>query len=183
MKPEFNFNRNERRSSTRIPIGLETTYKISESTAPVRLGMTADLSLDGMRLCQIERIEPGREVSLTFLLPTQGQMTLAGKVVWCQELGSGQQGYQAGIQWLRPTAATRARLNAFYIDRIQRETPVTGAPVEPAESFRLWWRMVEIAVIGFAILIVSNFISWFGRTGRPSSEQSSKKVSADSLQP
>ena len=170
MNPPFDFNKSERRSCVRIPIGLETTYKVSGALLP-QLAMSTDLSLEGMRLSQINRLEPGQQVVLTFTLPDQGEIILSGKVVWSREVKTNaEKGCQAGVRWLEPNPETRARLNAFYVDRLQNVTSTETFPIEVSPSTTLL-RIVGIAFIGSAVLLVSSLFSLLNKT--PATRQTS----------
>ncbi len=110
----------ERRCFMRVPIGLEMTYQVGGQFMPLQLGMTEDLSQEGIRISQPEKLPTGSEVSLSFLLPTGGKLNIRGRVVWCaMKKGISQGLYQAGLRWIHIDTSSRGLLNAFLLDRVE----------------------------------------------------------------
>lgn len=123
----------ERRCFVRVPVGVEISYQSGEEPSSPRLGMSEDVSQEGMRICQPEPLEKGKEILVSFSLPSGGRLEIAGKVVWCSK-GSGpnQALYHAGLRWIQVPQAVRSRLNAFLIERIEPGTPILGFDNFPA---------------------------------------------------
>ncbi len=146
----------ERRAFIRVPVGVETTYQMVSVNIPPRLGLSEDLSLGGMRLSQVEALEPGRSITMNVSLP-EGQISLRGIVIWCrqaQTLGR-QSGYQSGLRWLEVTPVAQARLNAFLTHYSTAPRP-TSTPTQSSSSGGisvLWWRAIFLGVLGFILLI------------------------------
>ena len=122
----------ERRCFVRVPVGVEVSYQLPEETDAPHLGMSEDLSQEGMRICQPAPLEKGKMMLVSFSLPSAGRLAVEGKVVWCSDRhGAGQQLYHAGLRWVPMNQAMRSRLNAFLVERIVPGTSIMGFDTSP----------------------------------------------------
>lgn len=130
---EIRYPMRERRCFVRVPVGVEVSYHFGEEADAPHLGMSEDVSQEGMRISQPEPLEKGKEILVSFSLPSGGRMEITGKVVWCSNRpGAGQQLYHAGLRWIQINQTVRSRLNSFLIERIVPGTPIMGFDSSPA---------------------------------------------------
>ena len=142
----------ERRGFVRVPLGLEVRYQSSEESM---LGMSIDLSRDGMRMSQPDRLEVGRELWVNLALPTHGEVSFRGIVIWCGKKEGREQGlYETGLRWVEMDQPVKARLNTFLDERIQPGESVFGigshltGQVIPSYAAPVnWWRRITLMVI------------------------------------
>lgn len=137
----------ERRSTIRVPVGMEGTYQLLGDLSGPRLGLTQDISLGGVRLASAERLPPGEKVSISLNLPRAGAVSMTGVVLWSREMQEArQQSFEAGLRWLDVDAHTQARLNAF-ITEYTRARSITvetgGVPLPP--PMIVWPRALALA--------------------------------------
>lgn len=145
----------DRRTSIRVPVNLKTSIQVRETVTSAQTGTTLDLSNGGMRLSGSQPLAPGREVSVSFELPTEGQVVGQGLVVWCGESKDGSEGYQAGIRWLQVHPTAQARINAFLAQRTQDRPPFSVlAPQDSIHWGKVLWTafLISIALAGVAML-------------------------------
>lgn len=115
----------ERRTTIRVPAGVEGTYQVLQRATPPRLGVTEDLSPGGMRFACPDLLYPGDNVAVKLNFPNEGTVALTGVVRWSREfVNSNQEGCEAGLLWTEIDPHAQARLNAFLSDRTQTETAV-----------------------------------------------------------
>lgn len=150
----------ERRASVRVPVSLRTSFEVKERVSSTQTGTTLDLSSGGIRLSQSRPLEPGREVSISFELPTAGHVTGRGIVVWCGETQEGGEGYQSGIRWVEVHPTAQARLNAFLADWVPTPQPFRSSSA-PATPIR-WGRVLLAAAFVSAVLASVGYL-WLDR--------------------
>lgn len=153
----------ERRTAIRVPVNLKTSIEVKEKILSAQTGTTVDLSNKGMRLSQAKPLEPGREVSISFELPAEGQISGRGVVVWCGESKDGREGYQAGIRWVQVHPTAQARLNAFLADRAQTWLPFLSPFSFAAQQRTLrWLKALRVAFL-IAVIIGGIVMLWLDR--------------------
>lgn len=145
-----------------MPVNLKASVEVKEKILSAQTGTTVDLSNKGIRLSQAKPLEPGREVSISFELPSEGQISGRGVVVWCGELKDGSEGYQAGVRWVQVHPTAQARLNAFLADRTQTQLPFLSTLTFPAERSRSRLKVFRAAFL-VAVIIGGIAMLWLDR--------------------
>ncbi len=150
----------ERRSTIRVPVGLEGTYQRLGDLSGPRLGITEDISLGGLRLSSASPLQAGDHVAIEMKLPQQGAVSLKGLVVWSRQIEeSGQRNYESGLRWDEVDAHAQARLNAFVTGFTRSRSYFSAsAGMMPASRVR-WELSVGIALTLFAVAFLG-FMQW-----------------------
>lgn len=133
-------------------MNLKAAFQVKEAVASAQMGTSLDLSVGGIRLCQSQPMEPGREVSVSFDLPKEGQVEGRGVIVWCGESKNGKEGYQSGIRWVQVHPTAQAHLNAFLAERAQRRLPFLSSLTFPTQHSRSWLKALRVAFLITVIL-------------------------------
>ena len=150
----------ERRSTIRIPVGVEGTYELAKGLSGPRLALAQDVSLGGMRLVAAEHLQPGDRVQISVSLPLQGAVTIRGVVVWAHEANrAGQVDYECGLRWMEIHPASQARVNAFITGHTRTElTPQDFAGIVLTPVVR--WSRVAFGSFVVAGLLVAAALYW-----------------------
>lgn len=157
----------ERRSTIRIPVGVEGTYELAKGLGGPRLALSQDISQGGMRLVSAERLQPGDRIQISVQLPIQGPITMLGTVVWARETSqAGQTGYECGLRWTDLNPPSQARLNAFITGQARLDlTP--SADFTPTLSSTIHWprvAFVSFVVGGLITVIALYWLEWYRMT-------------------
>ena len=153
----------ERRSTIRIPVGVEGTYELAKGLSGPRLALSQDISHGGMRLTSAERLQPGDRIQISVQLPIQGPVTMQGTIIWSRETSrAGQTGYDCGLRWTDVNPPSQARLNAFITGQARIDlTPSDFTP--PLSSAIRWPRVAFVSfVVGGLITVVALYwLEWY----------------------
>lgn len=144
----------ERRSQIRIPVGLHGRYLLARKMAAPRLGLTQDISLGGMQMACLERLEPGERVAIDLPLPREGEVGLTGVVLWSRKSDATPGSYEVGMKWAGLDPADQARLNSYISSYTRaRSAPVIAAVAQP-EPLISWPRTLGLAFVLSAVLLI-----------------------------
>ncbi len=143
----------ERRAYIRVPVGIEASYQLARNLSAPRFGMSQDVSLGGMRFTPSDPLQPGDKVSVTLALPREGDVILAGVVVWARESHDGRSRYEAGLRWTEVNPAAQARLNAFLTEHTRSYDVVASAPPEVPDVIS-WPKVLAVSIAIFALMVI-----------------------------
>lgn len=152
----------ERRTYIRIPAGLHGRYRTAHQTAAPRLGFTQDISMGGMQMAVVERLDPGDRVFVDLPLPREGEVGLTGVVLWSRQSNTAPGGYEVGMKWAALDLAVQARLHS-YINSYTRAqsasvtTSITTAVTAPPREEPLisWPRTIAVALVLSLLLLMA----------------------------
>lgn len=146
----------ERRTHIRIPVGLHGRYQQADKMAGARLGLTQNVSMGGLQMACLERLEPGDPVAVDLPLPREGEVGLTGVVVWARKSEGTSGGFEVGMKWTALDPSAQARLSA-YINSYNRARPeaVTVEHVCRRTSLVSWPRTIGLAVLLSGILLIA----------------------------
>lgn len=153
----------ERRTHIRIPVGLQGRYHLAQKMASLRLGLTQDISLGGMRMACTERIDPGERIAVDLPLPREGEVGLTGVVLWSRKSEAVPGGYEVGLRWAGADPAAQARLSSYISQYTRAQSSQVTIGLAQPEPFVSWPRTIAAALFLSALLLVGAqiWLSWY----------------------
>lgn len=119
--------------------------------------------MGGMQMSCTERLEPGERVSVDLPLPREGEVGLAGVVLWSRKSGETPASYEMGMRWAGLDPAVQQRLNSYINSYTRTRAAAVTAGIAHREPIISWPRTLALAIFLSALLLIAAELglSWY----------------------